>query len=154
MPRRCTAWITAATPGEAAPFPRRVGPGRKKDCMIRTSIGKSFCTAKLFRRRHARRSPGRRLRSAESLCFPLPGRHGKYEEKRKESMKCPNCGVELVGSVAEKKCPRCHYNLVTGVVEEPKPVTAEEPPQAPAPAAPAPRPERSTPERWSRSRKM
>ena len=55
-------------------------------------------------------------------------------------MKCPNCGVELVGSVAEKKCPRCHYNLVTGVVEEPKPVTAEEPPQAPAPAAPAPAP--------------
>ena len=51
-------------------------------------------------------------------------------------MKCPNCGVELVGAVAAKKCPKCHYNLETGVVEEPRPAAPEEKPKpAPSPAA-------------------
>ena len=81
-----------------------------------------------------RRGDGFEARRVCAFRFP------EGTEKRIENMKCPNCGVELVGSVAEKKCPRCHYNLVTGVVEEPKPVAAEEPPQAPAPAAPAPAP--------------
>ena len=51
-------------------------------------------------------------------------------------MKCPNCGVELVGAVAAKKCPKCHYNLETGVVEELKPAAPVEAPQpASSPAA-------------------
>lgn len=35
-------------------------------------------------------------------------------------MKCPNCGVDLVGAIAEKECPRCGYNMKTGEINKKK----------------------------------